>query len=74
MNVEPLLRGVDEAPGPDEAALGEPQQPRVDRVPGRGHDLVEGQVVLAEASRIHLDRRHLDALAPDEHVRDAGHA
>ena len=41
LDVELLIGGVDESTGPDEAAVGEPQQSRVERIGGVGHHPLE---------------------------------
>ena len=58
---EPLVGGVDEAPGAHGRGL-----------PGGGDQRVEGQVVRAEALGVHEDLQLAVALAPDGDVGDAG--
>jgi hypothetical protein len=65
---------LDEAALADERAVGEPQQPGVQRVAGRVHDLVQRHAVAGELPRVDLDVLLLQALAPDGDVRDPGHA
>ena len=71
MNHQPLVRRVQHAVDPRFRSGGIPEQPEVQRLRGRFHDLIERDVVGAHQARIDLHLQRLDAVAPH---RDVGHA
>ena len=74
LDPEALVRRVDEAAGPRSARLEEAQGRYPQRVAGRGDDFLQGDVLVAQATRVDADLELAFALAPDRHVRDAGHS
>ena len=71
---EPLIRGIDESAGAREVAGVELQDPVVQGLGDGIHDVREGDAVLDHLVRDGLDLEHVELLAPDGDVGDAGHA
>ena len=74
MHAEPLVRVVDPASGTGGRAFQESQRRDPQRVSRGGNDVVLQQPRVAQPLRIDVHLQLAQALAPDRHVRDTGHA
>ena len=73
-DVEALAAGLDETARADDRAVGEPQQPGVQRVAVVSITSSSVTPLRGQLRRIDLDVLLLEALAPDRDVGHAGHA
>ena len=73
-DVEPLVGGIDEAPGPRRGRIEVGQRRCPHRLAGGLDDLGKGYSLLAHGLGIDDHLELLIALPPDCHVGDAGHA
>ena len=73
LDVQPLVRCIDEPARSDHRSVGEPQQPCVQRIRRVLHHTYERDSVLLQPLRVDSHLHLLASLAPDRRVRDAGY-